>query len=172
MPCLSCVDKLAYKLMSHHKIDMIRAYELAEKGMERYEANLPIPPQETQETIIFSGGSDYSQTCNNCAKSCNCDAVPSCTLASQCRDLATCVGLSCCPSPLAHSHQVSNGCTDVTCTYYCKCTANECDGSANCLPHGTCSYDCDVGYVWNPGTLQCEVPVTTKILLKQVGVGL
>jgi len=166
MPCGDCVDRLARKLVEHHKIDLIRAYELAEKGIERFERQKP------QETIIFSGGSDYSQTCNNCGKYCDCYKVETCTLSTQCQEVETCSGLSCCPNPLAHSHQVSNGCTDVTPAYRCSCRTGVCGGSCDCSPHGVCTYDCDVGYVWNPATLQCELPVSKVLRRLLVGVGL
>ena len=38
MPCDSCVDKLAFRLIQNHKkLDLIRAYELADKAVNRFE---------------------------------------------------------------------------------------------------------------------------------------
>ena len=66
-PCCSCIDTLAHKLIEHHKIDLIRAYELAEKGVLRVEN------RETPQ--IFSGKgnpSDYSKSCINPTGTCKC----------------------------------------------------------------------------------------------------
>ena len=163
MPCGSCVDKLAIKLMKHHKIDMIRAYELAEKGMERF---------ETRPSEVESGNpTDYTKACVQGT----CDLlVGSCTKEGfYCTTNTQCVGGSCqvtgscaCPAPLPNSHQVS-GCT-VTCAITsgtcAKCSGNECVPTCQAVScsTGNCGYDCDVGYTWNPVTLTCELPVTVK----------
>lgn len=134
MPCGSCVDKLAKKLMLHHRIDMIRAYELAERGVER------ASPQ------VLSGKgnpSDYSLACpiNICYWN---------PRTYVCSTLHTCV----CPTPLPYSHWVSGACTQ---TALCdQDTQLDCDAVA-C--NGTCYYDCDAPLVWNPISLQCEVPI-------------
>jgi len=166
MPCGSCIDKLAFKLMRHHKIDMIRAYELAEKGMERVE-------NRAVETPIVKSGNptDYVLPC---AQGTCIDSGIECTKAGlPCTTNANCIGGSCvstgacgCPAPYPNSHQTS-GCT-VTCgasTGTCaKCVAPECVPTCkvtNCIL-GTCGYDCDVGYVWNPVTHLCEPLAVAK----------
>ena len=159
MPCCSCVDKLARKLFEHHKIDLIRAYELAEKGMERHEkAETKTVTKKEMEALGFDP--DYSQICNP-VFTCEWDSehVPKCYKVNLCT----------CPSPSkSHSHYVSNTCnTPVTCaslTTLSTCIKNYCIGS--------CYYSCDAGYVWNPVTLQCDlIPVTlaSKRLLVDVG---
>jgi len=145
MVCGGCVDKLAFKLMRHHKIDMVRAYELAEKGVERAEHRTEVKPQ----IISLGNPSDYSQNCNNCGKMCDCYKVEICAVSTDCQDVYTCSGLSCCPNPLPHSHQVADNCTNVSPSYACRCGRGNCSGNCNCSPHGSCTYDCDEGYVWN-----------------------
>jgi len=124
---------------------------------------------------IKSGNpTDYTQTCSwgTCVSSlagCTKNGLP-CTISSEC------VGGSCvpvgacgCPAPLVNSHQ-ETGCSTVCGqTGYC----NSCRGPVGekycwgtCVRSGcnlgTCGYECDVGYVWNPTTLKCELPVTAK----------
>lgn len=165
MPCSSCVDKLAYKLMNHHKIDMIRAYELAEKGVERTE-NRP------SETFSGTGNpTDYSKTCTagTCTGSssgCTKEGLP-CVTNTNCVGGACIVSGDCgCPAPLAHSHQISVCSKVCTASGTCaKCVSLFCSptcGVSSCLT-GTCGYDCDVGYVWNPATLQCEIPIVPSV---------
>jgi len=161
MACGNCVDKLARKLMGHHKIDMIRAYELAEKAVER------VDNRGIQTPIVKSGNpTDYTKVCTQ--GTCK-DSGIECTKAGlPCTKNTDCIGGSCqstgscgCPAPLANSHQVS-GCT-VTCgtsTGTCaKCVAPECAPTCkvtDCYV-GTCGYDCDTGYTWNPVTSTCEL---------------
>lgn len=176
MACLSCVDKLAFKLMSHHKIDMIRAYELAEKGIERAEDRVEVQPDR-----IFSGTGNPGDYAKNCAGTCAQTACPNydagCGTTADCRtDLPCGMGTCTCPAPLANSHQISNSCVCpaagvgacLTC-FNNVCTLDH----YQCVCGGTCVYDCDAGYVWNPATLVCDlIPAGGLILLKQVGVGL
>lgn len=166
MPCGSCVDKLAKKLMSHHKIDMIRAFEFAEKGVERV---------ENRDAQIFSGignPTDYSKVCSvgTCVAS-EAACIMSgeyCTIASDCVGGNCSVSGACgCPAPLANSHQVSPCTVGCSVTGTCaKCLAHMCFPTclATCAA-GTCGYNCDTGYIWNPVTLKCELPVTAKQII-------
>lgn len=158
--CCSCVEKLAYGLMTNHKIDMIRAYELAEKGIERYESRKKQP----QIVKIKSGNpTDYTQSCTKTGSP-NCKAPgTACSGGNPCIiDIGTC---ACgCPSPLLNSHQVSNCSAVASFSCPCRavilvCLAGSCTGCA-----GTCGYDCDVGYVWNG--VACVSPVTVKKFFK------
>jgi hypothetical protein len=179
MPCGSCVDKLAKKLMEHHRIDMIRAYELAEKGVQRVENRADNTVALQPQIVSLGNPSDYSQACTNCGKYCGCYKVETCVRSTDCQDVETCSGLSCCPSPLPHSHLVANGCGNVSPSYRCSCRSGACSGSCTCNPNGSCTYDCDEGYVWNPTTLQCEpvavikaglnVPQALEIILADEG---
>jgi len=174
MGCGSCVDKLAKKLMERHRIDMVRAYELAEKAVERVE-NRDSP--NIENALIKSGNpTDYTQACNSSVPNGTCRLGTTCTSVSVCRQGFTCPTPSpICPDPLPNSHLVDN-----TCAYTksgCVCayidSTRTCDGSPSCVKSGLCNYDCDEGYVWNPVTLACELPavgVASKRLL--VGVGL
>jgi len=155
MPCGSCVDKLARKLMSHHKIDLIRAYELAEKGVERV---------ENRNVEVKRGNpSDYSVACEPTG-TCTCEQVETwCEIT-----INNCSTKSCIP-PKSHSHVVSSSCAP---TYKCGTFANYCI-PCTCKATGYCYYDCDEGYVWNPATQECEVApvgIVSKRLL--VGEGL
>jgi hypothetical protein len=165
MPCYSCVDKLAHKLMRRHKIDMIIAYELAERGVERVENRSIKTPTE-----IESGNpTDYTQACagGSCAASSG-----GCTkIGVYCLSNVTCVGGSCavsgscgCPAPLLNSHKVSECSVVCAPTGTCaKCTDNFCTPTCgiNCAS-GTCGYDCDPPYIWNPVTHQCELPAVAE----------
>lgn len=143
MVCWGCVQKLASKLVSHHpKLNWIRALELAEKGVERVE----------QRRIIKTGDGihdDYTQTCNNCGKFCDCSVGFPCDVAAECEYIGTCSGLSCCPSPLPNSHQVSNNCGNVYPSFACRCRNYFCAGRCTCHGSGSCGYDCDEGYEWD-----------------------
>lgn len=175
MPCESCIDKLARRLMQNHKIDMIRAYELAEKAIERVEN------RDVKTPEVKSGNpTDYTKPCTQgtCADSYGCtkEGLP-CVTALDCAGGTCTVTGSCdCPSPLSHSHQVSSCSQLCGITGTCqKCIGNECTPSCAVIScsSGTCGYDCDSGYVWNPVTLACELPsvaIASKRLL--VGVGL
>lgn len=170
MVCGDCVDKLARKLVEHHKLDLIRAYELAEKGLERYEKNKQeqqIQSLTEREKAALAFDPDYSQSCvcaaGNCSPGIGCDTPP------DCRYCPT----GTCPAPSkTHSSYVSNTC-NCGMTTGCTCIAYVCGGTVQtCGTAGLCYYACDVGYVWNPVTLNCDLIVGGKILLKQVGVGL
>lgn len=155
MSCESCVDKLARKLMGHHKIDLIRAYELAEKGVERVE--------DRKNEVKSGNPTDYTVACV-ATGTCTCEPVETwCE-----RTIDNCSAASCIP-PKSHSHAVSSSCAP---TYKCGLFRDYCI-PCTCKISGTCNYDCDTGYVWNPVTLECEVApvgIASKRLL--VGVGL
>jgi len=154
MPCGNCVDKFAYKLLSHHpKLDLLRAYELADKAVERVEN------RDVKTPVIKSGNpTDYTQSCVKYG-SCSCRLVVSAcaTKASTC---------ACkCPSALLHSHLVTSHCG----TWLPTCgapTVCPCSCQGTCSSSQVCDYDCDTGYVWNPVTLQCELSITETINAK------
>lgn len=159
MVCGDCVSKLAFKLLRNHsKLDMIRAFELAEKAVERVE----------NRTIIKKGNpSDYTQNCTlgTCAK----DDSGCTEKGNYCTAHSHCVGGDCavtgecgCPAPLEHSEKVSD-CT-VTCLPTGRC--ENCLIMAEiCVPTcattactvGTCGYDCIPPYYWDGEA--CVLPV-------------
>lgn len=140
MVCGDCVKKLAYKLVNNHNVDLIRAFELAEKGVERVE----------KRPIIGKGNpSDYTQPCEHGTPyQCTCTFF-----------FGSCIGPSttdcncACPDPLANSHEVEDNCVEASgnCNSdppTCSCYCSECDGN-------NCGYDCDEGYTWNEGSQEC-----------------
>jgi len=159
MPCGSCVDKLAYKLMSHHKIDMIRAYELAEKGIERHEASkVETLTKEDEERLGFDP--DFQTTCN-VSGLCWCQDGIYCVRATTCREWTSCQ-CGCTAVPKPHSHSVGNSC-DHTMSG-CTCVGAKCGGDCICGCSGNCYYSCDAGYVWNPATLTCDlIPIAVGV---------
>jgi len=155
LTCGDCVDKLARKLLAHHpQLDMIRAYELADKAIERYERTEPLKVE------LKSGNpTDYTQTCTKTGSPSCKSTSTDCTSTADCRiGIGTCA--CACPAPLPNSHQETP--CSVVADYSClcnlileKCRYGTCAG---CV--GTCGYECDAGYVWNPVTLTCDlVPV-------------
>lgn len=161
MACGSCVHTLALKLIAHHRnLDFIRAFELAEKAVERVEqrdrdpetrslteqekAELPFDPDYTQACII--GGSQTS-----CIPDDPCDSVDTCSCS--------------CPSPSkANSHYVSDTCAAQGLCRYAGgvCTKRGCNCAASTsTPY--CYYACDTGYVWNPVTLLCEAVAVAAV---------
>lgn len=172
MVCGSCVQKLAYKLISHHpKLDFIRALELADRGVERHEQNKRIQIKPTS----FSDPVDYTKPCT-VGGSCGCYLYP-----TPCDDDAGCIHQTCgcsCPAPLANSHLESNTCSPYTyddagpgCTGSCQpyvvppswvCHYGWCE----CACDGTCSYHCNTGYVWNG--VACGAPSTAKMLVEVI----
>jgi len=170
MPCCSCVEKLAYKLMSRHKIDMIRAYELAEKAVERVENRKSSP---AVKPLIKKGNpTDYTQPCTQGT----CTAVGTCANCKYIRPtgyfcVPTCraSGGCGCPAALPNSHVVgecsvtcealSGTCTKAgnPCVYNSDCADGSCQ-VVDCTT-GHCNYDCNTGYQWNPATGECEAVV-------------
>lgn len=70
MVCGDCVVKLALRLVRHHKtLDLIRALELAEKGVERVEKRGKTVTKEEEKRLGFDP--DYSQSCVS-SGSCTC----------------------------------------------------------------------------------------------------
>lgn len=148
MTCGGCVDKLAFKLVKHHKhLGLIRAFELAEKAVERVE--------HRKVGVGVVGKDDYTQDCVGATHPDYCGTqmcLPreplGCTIRSACS------GTCDCPDPLENSHQVTDGCDCEDC---CPNYAIwNCPEGCNCPCVGTCGYDCDDGYEWNPVTEQCE----------------
>ena len=164
MVCSPCTDRLAYKLLGHHKqLDLLRAFELAEKAIERVENR---DNKVNVQTQIKSGNpTDYTQACV-ATGSCYCDFDEPCVTNVDCQ-IGNC-GCTC-PAPLPNSHLVSNTC--ISSMSGCRCTAHGCTfGSCACrCATGQCNYDCDSGYVWNPITLQCKLALAAE---KIVGDGL
>lgn len=158
MVCSSCVEKLAYKLLSNHpKLDLIRAFELAEKAVERVE-RVSYPASKPQRAP--PADPDYTQPCG-C--DCICKDI-SCTASAQCNTGAGTEKTCTCPRPsVAHSHYVGNDCVVSTWSKTCKCDlVNEvCYGDCTCTCTGNCYYDCDPGYVWNGS--ECVPAPTAKI---------
>jgi len=74
MACQSCVDKLARKLLAHHpRLDLIRAFELAERAVERVEARKPkrswIQTEATAFTRVFEDlRFFFTKPCGKCFK--------------------------------------------------------------------------------------------------------
>ena len=154
MVCGDCVDKLARKLMANHKIDMIRAYELAEKGVERVENRGQIQIKPKQPTL--DDPYDYTNSCT-ASGICYCRVTDySCSVSTDCFYAPSATCACACPSPpKAHSHLESNTCAVTHTT--CPCTSYKCV-QVNCVCgcSGLCYYHCDDGYVWNPATSECE----------------
>ena len=153
MTCFSCVEKLAIKLMSHHKIDVIRAYELAEKAVERVAKNRPpdLPHPLDDPT-------DYTQACSPCVPAGDCFNDEYCAVAADCNAGWDCYPV--CPAPSkANSHLEGSTCACAKTGGTCGCQLHVCIGSiGTCAsPTGLCNYHCDAGYVWNPVTLTCDV---------------
>jgi hypothetical protein len=158
MPCGTCVDKLAHKLVEHHKIDLIRAYELAEKAVERVEGRAIVKVESGNPT-------DYTMSCI-ASGSCYCySSTKTCQSNLACLSTTQSCACSCPSPPIAHSHYVSNTCVSSR-SHNCAC--NLATGfcyagrTCTCVCSGLCNYDCDSGYVWNPTTQQCEPVAVAK----------
>lgn len=159
--CGSCVHTLALKLLSHNnKLDLIRAYELAEKGVERVEKRRQIKPgirgrdDYTQDCVGSTPG--YPQFCGT--QMCLPREPLGCTIRSACS------GTCDCPDPLENSHQVTDGCDCEDC-----CPNYEiwnCPEGCNCHCVGTCGYDCDEGYEWD-GEACVPIAVPAKPLINK-----
>ena len=163
MVCCSCLHKLAARLMRNHKIDMIRAYELAEKALERYEQR---KMRELNEKAgALDDPADYTKTTYcDCTMDCP-DAGKRCFSDSDCSEGYCSCTPPACPEPKPNSHLVSQ---QVLSSILTSC--RDCVGTGflkRCRSTGTrryvryCYYDCDEGYVWNPETEQCE-PVAVR----------
>jgi hypothetical protein len=143
MPCQSCVDKLAYKLVRNHpKLDLIRARELAEKAVGRVENRVTSLPKRT--VVIVNGvevDPDYSLAC---VKILDCKFNVACAVNSDCGcgEVGDC-GCDC-PAPLPNSHYVSDDCL----IFYCVCVKGVCPPTQTQCS-GSCNYACDEGYTWN-----------------------
>ena len=158
MPCCSCVDKLAYRLMSNHKIDLIRAYEIAEKGIERHERAEAVTKEEMQ---ALGFDPDYSLNCV-AGGTCACRTLAesyTCVDPDNCAKNNACT--KSCPDPSKpHSHYVSNTCAAQMDGSACVCsgTPEKCrGGTCVCIVTGLCYYVCDDGYTYNPVTGDCEL---------------
>lgn len=183
MPCCSCVQKLAKRLVENHRIDLIRAHELAEKAIIRAETR-----QKTEDAILtlqllealpqhpfLMFNPDYSQSCTGqtgcTTATCN-FAGDICFIDTDCEAGASACGGSCsCKAAKPNSHWVSGSCSCIRYLPDCQdCEGappkGKCKSTINCSCSGTCYYDCDDGYKWNPTTQQCElIPVAKKPIM-------
>jgi len=160
MVCGGCVQKLALKLLRHHKhLDWIRALELAEKGVERVEK------RKVKAGIL--GKDDYTQDCVGsnppyCGiQTCRPREPLGCLVAS------ACTGTCNCPEPSdPNSHLVRDGCDCEDCCLNYNIT--NCPEGCNCHCTGTCGYDCDIDYTWNAETQTCDLAVPSGGILVQI----
>lgn len=164
MPCASCVQKLALRLVQNHNLEMGRALELARRGMERHERNQRTRPLKTVEhhtdiTLDCVGSTvGYPQYCGT--QLCYPRFPLGCTI------LSACTGTCNCPATPDHAHKTSDDCScDDCCPNY---GSGNCPEGCNCQCTGHCYYDCDVGYALNLVTGNCE-PVAAK---KPIGDGI
>jgi len=181
MACGICVNKLALKLIDHHRrnLDLVRALELAEKAVERYERNnsksevlndtiqIQVVHSLSQaEKDALSFDPDYTQSCNLTVVSlgiCS-DGGVTCASIADCHNTNTDCSHSGtgCPAPLANSSLVNT-----TCVWTAKANCNACIGithkcssSYQCQnPTGLCYYSCNTGYFWNGAA--CELIATS-----------
>lgn len=154
MACGNCVFDLARRLVKHHKIDWIFALESAEKGVERVEN------REPDILAGVEGLDDYTQAClpsSPTVVACP-EASIRCFTGTDCAELTQTCSSASCPAPLPNSHYVSNNCTKVVYVTCQECISRRCKTTGTYKCAGTCGYDCTPPYVWNPITLQCEIP--------------
>lgn len=156
--------------MSRYGMGRFEAYDRAFRALEKYEARrrqeeaLPKGPPRSPswlqaQTHKHRSGynPDYVQDCTG-TESCACHLIVKPT--GRCAQLEACEGVQggCgCPPPLANSSEVSEGCTTT-----CGCgdfLPGVCPERANCVCGGTCGYDCDAPYVWDPVGETCVLPV-------------
>lgn len=159
MVCGGCVQKLAARLVENHKLDWIHALTLAYKGMERVSHRVKKGVE---------GKDDYTQDCVGSTPShpqyCG---SQTCRFREPvyCMPASYCTGTCTCPDPSdPHSHQVRDGCS---CDDCCVNYGLACPEGCACLCNGTCGYDCDDGYVWDPVLEECVLSAK-----KPVGDGL
>jgi hypothetical protein len=163
MPCGSCVDKLARKLMEHFKISETEAYERARKGIERHEkAEIRTVTKEEMKALGFDP--DYSKSClPSSYQTITCpDTGVRCTENVDCTEIST---QSCsCPDPLPNSTYVSNTCSftvGTTCAYCNPSPTLRCRTSGTWKCSGLCYYNCTPPYVWNGS--ECVLPTVVPV---------
>jgi len=160
MPCCHCVSELAFKLLKHHKkLDLLRAFELADKAVQRVEARTV--SKEEEEQLGFDP--DYSQSCV-LGGNCIC-LMGACVGHEDCyNDSCTCT----CPPPLPNSSYVSDTC--VSSHSGCQCQIvipplRACfDYGCSCGCNGVCYYNCNPPYVWDAGLGQCVLPSAKTLI--------
>ena len=196
MACGSCVEDLARRLVTRHRIDWILALCLAEKAIERVETRRktrvrPYWFQTNFRATIFQSAlagrfvwigrhvgpgknPNYTQLCI-AGGSITCYTVShACTtpgLGTQCVNTQSCTCT--CPAPLSNSSQVS-GCSSSP-SYQCLCSsAKKCGGeSEDCsCGSGTCGYNCNTGYTWNGSQCVTSVVGETPRILKIAGISI
>jgi hypothetical protein len=157
MGCGPCVQNLALQLVANHpKLDLIRAYELADRAIERVEARDPKPLTPPAAPLSFC----YTKICGACpAGYCLTAADPCSTIV----DCEICDPPSC-PAADPHGHLTTNTCT-CSMDGGCTCVAHKCGGSPGTCrnPLGSCYYDCDPGYVCVGGA--CVPAAAARALL-------
>ena len=181
MPCVSCVESLARRLVENHRLNWIFALERATKGMERYYKhhetmlaklhhvpNVHTPSQGEVEAHIerFGVNPDYTQGCEGNAGFCTCRSNPKIPSAP-CLQLIGCAGVCDCPDPLPNSHQVSSACFK---TCLCSNYSPPCPDAVGCSCTGDCGYDCDEGFEWDGEA--CVLLAAKQLRRLLVGVGL
>jgi hypothetical protein len=148
MVCKSCLEKLAYKLIEHHKhLDLIRAFELAEKAIGRVKVKEPeINVEATKKwgRVILKGyNPDYTQPCI---------PVGACSYGwdgEECYLISSTCNSTTCPDPLPNSHKISDCSGSAYCYFTYRCIGH-------CGWTGTCGYNCDTDYTWNGSA--CVLP--------------
>lgn len=154
MVCSDCIAKLAMRLVQNHtRLDLILAFELAEKALDRTEKRLStekltekqkIRTVTNEEEKALGFDPDYSQDCiagGTCI--CYCDMAEGlCYIQA---NLCSCS----CPDPLPNSSYVSDTCYPAAMCGSCP----RCPCTCTCT--GLCYYDCDENYEWDPILEEC-----------------
>ncbi|MEM3356761.1 MAG: hypothetical protein QW166_02925 [Candidatus Bathyarchaeia archaeon] len=133
--------------MSKYRIDLITAYELAEKALERVEKRTKPKPQPVDPPDPY----DYTQPCQpNTNQTMNCpDAGMPCFANSDCAEGTP--GTCSCPAPKPNSSLVGNNCSAVIVTSCQNCppATRKCASTGVWICQNYCYYACNPGYVWN-----------------------
>lgn len=168
MVCNSCVEKIAKRLVSNHKMSWIEALERAHKGIERMNLRLgrggatsikgfhPLSKQRKLKIYRqFGFNPDYSWSCNPTGN-CSCNDLALCSINVMCLDIGNC-GCQCLDSPKPNSHLVGETCSYAI-DWDCECIDENCvEGrTCDCVCNGLCYYDCDDGFEWDETLNKCR----------------